>query len=169
MYSAGVAAAKLLTEQLTHWRVSQLLPEWTLHDMTQQLYQQLQQQQSHTVATAGATSTAASSSSSSRVLEVCASYLGLLARLSVLAEQQIASDLAGNTDLARRWLQLVVTTCQQQQQNAVLNLVLLSRLMDSGCQLLAVMSKAAAPSVVLQQYGDLSLKQLEVLHQVLCR
>lgn len=103
---AGAATAKLLTEQLSHWRFSQLQPIWLAAHTTQRLYQHISQQLLPVLqGSDGATSASTSSSMNwSRALDACASQLALVARLVALSEQQMVPQLAGDVVLACRWV-----------------------------------------------------------------
>lgn len=164
---AGASAAKLLTEQLTHWRISHVLPVWVEHNGTQQLLQHMQQALL-LPAQHPATAVSSGSASGSTVgLDVCSSYLALLARLVLLAEQQLVQQLTADVDTASSWLQVLVAACQQQQQHGAVSLAQYSILMDNCCQLLAFMSRTAAVATVLQSNAKVRAGVLELLHRVL--
>ncbi|WIA34137.1 hypothetical protein OEZ86_012501 [Tetradesmus obliquus] len=103
----GAVAARLLTEQLTHWLFSQLWgPYWLAAGTTGQLYQHIAQQL--LPALSGSNGRAAGAAAAAAALDACASQVTLLARLASLSEQQVVPQLAGDVADASRWLHLVL-------------------------------------------------------------
>lgn len=98
---------------------------------------------------------------------MCSSYLALLARLVLLAEQQLVQQLTADVGTASSWLQVLVAACQQQQHHGAVSLAQYSIMMDTCCQLLAFMSCTAAVATVLQSNAKVRAGVLEVLHRVL--
>jgi hypothetical protein len=109
--AAGAVAARLLTEQLTHWLFSQLWgPYWLAAGTTARLYQHITQQLlpalSGSSSSCSSSGKAASAAAAAAALDACACQVALLARLASLSGQQVVPQLAGDVGSASRWAQL---------------------------------------------------------------
>jgi hypothetical protein len=99
--SHGAAAARLLLQQLSHWRFSQLWRHWLAADTTAALYSHLQHLAAVGDSGAGG-STSSTTAARSKAVEAVVSCAVLLARLMELGEQQVVQQLAGDTATATR-------------------------------------------------------------------